>query len=404
MFMHAVRPYESPAPRIILNYNRNSLKISMKDPANLKILLMADYSNFHATLAKGLRRLGHDVTLASDGGTFMNCDRDIDISRRHEGKLGGLRYAGELFATTLRKFRQFDIVSFRDPQFLSLKPQRIRWFLNLILKSNRACFQSFLTTDVKFLDMLEDSESPLRYSEWFIEGKPNRLFLQEEWRWKAWHAKEMTALADLFYSKMKGAVTALYEYHKAAERVYAPGKTAYGGIPIDVDEIQPQVFDNPRKVRLFIARDVRRKLEKGNDLLETAARNVIARHPRRAELVLVENVSRSHYMEAMRSCHVLLDQMYSYTPATMALEGMASGLTAVSGAEPEFYDFIGEKENFPIVNSPIDLEPLERQLEDLVCHPERLAENSVRSREFVVKHNHMDTVARRFLNFWKENA
>ena len=33
----------------------------------MKILLLGEYSNVHNTLAKGLRELGHKVTVASDG-------------------------------------------------------------------------------------------------------------------------------------------------------------------------------------------------------------------------------------------------------------------------------------------------------------------------------------------------
>lgn len=369
-----------------------------------KILLVGDYSNFHATLARGLRALGCDVTLVSDGGSFMQCDRDIDISRRWSGKAGGLLHVSNLLYTLSAKMRGFDVVSFRDPQFLSLKPDKIRWFFNRLVASNKAAYLSYLSTDIPFLDMLEAWDSPLRYSEWFVAGKPNRLRIEEDWRWDSWHAPAMAALNHTFYSKIRGAVTALYEYHLSALRVLPKDKVAYGGIPIDTAAIEPQVFDRPKKIRLFLARDYRRKLEKGNDLLETAARNVVNRHPDKAEFVLVENVPRKQYLETMRSCHILLDQIYSYTPATMALEAMASGLTAVTGAEPEFYNFIGEKENFPIVNAPIEPEALEKTIEDLVRHPEHLRERSLRGREFVERHNGMETVAKRFLNFWMRDG
>ena len=369
-----------------------------------KILLVADYSNYHATLARGLRKLGCDVTLVSDGGTFMKCARDIDISRRFNGKFGGLLHASNLYLSILNKMKGYDIVSFRDPQFLNLRPERIKWFFKKIIAANKSCYLSFLTTDKVFLDMLEAPDSPLKYSEWFINGVPNRLRKQESWRWESWHSKEMTELTNLFYSHIKGAVSALYEYHCAARRVFPEDKIAYAGIPIDLDSLEPQVFDKPKKVRLFLARDYRRQLEKGSDLLETAARNVVARNPGKAEFVLLENEPRTKYLEIMRSCHILLDQIYSYTPATMALEGMASGLTAVSGAEPEFYEFIGETENFPIINAPYELEPLEKYIEEIVNNPAQLRENCLRGREFVKKHNSMETVASRFLDFWNENG
>ncbi len=54
----------------------------------MKILLLGDASNYHATLAHALRLEGHDVTLASSGSGWMRTHRDIDISRKN-GKLGG---------------------------------------------------------------------------------------------------------------------------------------------------------------------------------------------------------------------------------------------------------------------------------------------------------------------------
>ena len=55
----------------------------------LKVLLLGDYSNCQRSLATGLRRLGCDVTLVSDGSSWQGCERDIDLTRR-PGKLGGL--------------------------------------------------------------------------------------------------------------------------------------------------------------------------------------------------------------------------------------------------------------------------------------------------------------------------
>ena len=55
----------------------------------LRILLMGDASNYHNALATGLRRLGHDVVLASHGSGWMETERDIDLSRPFKGKLGG---------------------------------------------------------------------------------------------------------------------------------------------------------------------------------------------------------------------------------------------------------------------------------------------------------------------------
>jgi hypothetical protein len=72
----------------------------------------------------------------------------------------------------------------------------------------------------------------------------------------------------------------------------------------------------------------------------------------------------------------------------------------VSGGEPDFYEFIGEYENRPIINAPVCLDELTEVLADVVAHPELIAERGRRSREFVIKHNAADVVANRCLKYW----
>ena len=61
----------------------------------MKILLMGEYSNVHATLAEGLRKLGHEVTVLSNGDFWKNYPRDIDLVRK-PGKWGGIAYMARL--------------------------------------------------------------------------------------------------------------------------------------------------------------------------------------------------------------------------------------------------------------------------------------------------------------------
>lgn len=54
----------------------------------MRIVHWGEYSNVHATLARGLRALGHKVTVASNGDFWKNYPRDIDFARS-QGRLGG---------------------------------------------------------------------------------------------------------------------------------------------------------------------------------------------------------------------------------------------------------------------------------------------------------------------------
>lgn len=368
-----------------------------------RILLLGDYSNCHNTLATGLRRLGCDVTVASNGSRWLNLDRGIDLSR-YDNKIGGLFLAAKLLQFTHDgTMNGYDIVAVNDVNFVNLRPHRLRFFFDRLRKVNSSVFLTAMSTDIAYLDMVAPPDSPLRYSEWFIGDEPSRWHLARRKEWQAWHAPALGRYQRHMLDNIDGAVSVLYEYHLGMQRYLGDEKVAYGGIPIDTSLYQPVGLpDKIDKVRLFLGRDRNRLLMKGTDLLETAARRVVERHPDKAELVIVENRPFAEFTELLKSAHVVLDQIYSYTPATTALMAMAYGLNVVTGAEPEFYDFIGEHDNRPIINAPIEPEPLTDTIEQIVLHPELIAERGRRSREFVVKHNDCETVARRYLDFWNK--
>lgn len=366
-----------------------------------KILLLGDYSNCHRTLATGLRRLGCDVTQASDGTGWMNTERQIDITRK-PGKLGGLEFYMRLLAGDLRHLmRGFDIVAVHDLNFVGLRPERLRPLFKRLKRQNGSLFLTAMSTDIAYLDMVSAADSPLRYSEWFVNGRPSRHYLANVKNWESWHAPALTSYQHEALEMLDGAVSVLYEYHLGMVRTLGEERAAYGGLPIDTGLFDPVAIpEKIDKVKIFLGRDRNRKLMKGSDFLELAARAVVNEMPDRAELEIVENIPYSEFVKRLRNGHVVLDQIYSYTPATTALMAMSYGLNAVSGGEPEYYDFIGEADNRPIINAPTELENLTDTLREVVMHPEQIAERGHKSREFVLKHNDTDVVARRFLDFW----
>ncbi|MCM1310366.1 MAG: hypothetical protein NC301_04985 [Bacteroides sp.] len=368
-----------------------------------KILLLGDYSNCHRTLATGLRRLGCNVTQASDGTSWMQTDRQIDITRR-PGKLGGLKHYMRLLFGDLRPLlRGYDIVAIHDVDFVQLRPQRMRPLFNRLKRENGSVFLTAMSTDIAYLDMVAAPDCPLRYSEWFIGSEPSRHHIARQQQWEAWHAPVLANYQREALEQLNGAVSVLYEYHLGMQRALGDDRAAYGGLPIDTSLFQPVDITTPQKVKLFLGRDRNRKLMKGSDLLEIAAKRVVSEMPDKAELEIVENIPFSDFTKRLKNSHVVLDQIYSYTPATTALMAMAYGLNTVSGGEPEYYDFIGETENRPIINAPIDLDELTDTLRNVVLNPDKIAERGRKSREFVVKHNDTEVVARRFLDFWLKN-
>ncbi len=366
----------------------------------MKILLMGDASNYHRCLSVALRKLGHDVTVASNGSGWMDTARDIDLSRPSRGKLGGLLLWLRL-KRLLPRFKGYDVVQIHNPIFLNLKPGKVRKVFDFLKRNNRSVFLTALGTDAVFVKSCVTVGGPLRYNEWMIDGEPGPLQLRDRETMGIWLSSAMMAHCKYIYDNVDGIVTALYEYHRACLTEVDEDKMAYAGIPIDTEKLQPVKIDGiPVCVNLFLGMHRDRMVEKGTDRILAAARKVVEKYPGRCRLTIVENRPYEEYIGLLKDAHVVLDQLYSYTPATNALLAMAYGITAVTGAEPEFYDFIGEQHNRPIVNAVPDDEQLFSTLEQIVLHPELIVENTWRNREFVEKHNDAGVVASRFVEFW----
>ena len=103
----------------------------------------------------------------------------------------------------------------------------------------------------------------------------------------------------------------------------------------------------------------------------------------------------------MRSCHVVADQLYSYTPSTNALQAMAMGKVVISGGEEEYYKFIGEEVLRPIINADPRTENLAEWLEPLLLDRADLQRRSLQGRKLVEKHNDIRVVADRLLEAWQ---
>ena len=122
-----------------------------------------------------------------------------------------------------------------------------------------------------------------------------------------------------------------------------------------------------------------------------------ARCPDRIDILRAESVPFAKYQEMMNTSHVILDQLYSYTPAMNALLAMAKGIIVVGGGEPEHYDLLGEHQLRPIVNvQPTEQDVYDQILHRLILHPETIRQLQLDSIEYIRRHHDHIAVARRY--------
>ena len=174
----------------------------------MKILLMGEYSNVHATLAEGLRKLGHEVTVLSNGDFWKNYPRDIDLIRK-PGKLGGIAYMTRLY-TILPKLRGYDIVQLINPIFLELKAERILPIYRYLKQHNRKIILGGFGMDYYWVSGCCYNK-PLRYSD-FNMGESLRTNTDAPKERKDWLGTEQERLNRIIAEECDGIVTGLYAY------------------------------------------------------------------------------------------------------------------------------------------------------------------------------------------------
>lgn len=366
----------------------------------MKILFVGDASNLHNCLASALRKMGHQAVVASNGSNWMNTERDINLYRKNNSPIHTLFYLLRL-AFSLPKMRGFDIVELVNPIFLNLKPQKVMWIYKYLRKYNKKLVLSALGTDYFYVKTCYEGQA-LRYNEYFVHNNLTDFARHNKKDTQRWLSPQMKKHTFYLVKDIDGIIACLPEYFVTYAPLY-PHKTFFVDIPIDTKSIEPNFIpEEPEKVKFFIGLQKHRMEEKGTDKLLNAAKRICEKYPDKAELKVVSNVPYKEYLKEMESSHVILDQIYSYTPATNALLAMAHGLVAVSGAEPEYYDFIGEKDNQPIINVLPDQNDIYNKLEWIVLNKHLLPKLSRQSRAFVEKHNDNFKVAQQYLKIWEK--
>lgn len=366
----------------------------------MKILLLGDFSNCHATLAKGLKEAGHKVVTVACNTPYSDVVPDITI-KQNTGTISRVISFLENLNRFSRVLKGFDIVAFAYPQFIPLHPQRLMPLLQILKKKNGALFYTAMNHDVSYIEYITSPSNKLYYNEWFENDHPTDWFTENQGLWNEFNNTKLIYYQNSFFEMIDGALSVLYEYHLGLEHKIGCSKLAYGGIPIDIVRFYPEpTFHNEKKIKIFLGRNKNRIKMKGTHFLEEAALKIANRFPDKVEFTLKEDLLYYEFISNLMDSDIILDQTNSFTPATTALIAMAMGKTVLSGAEPEYYRFIKEDENMPIINVKPNVDYIVDKLDFLVTNPYFLKQNSTKSREFVIKHNDYRLVAKRFLDFW----
>lgn len=392
----------------------------------MKILLLGEYSNVHWTLAEGLRKLGHQVTVLSNGDFWKDYPRDINLVRT-PGKWGGIHYMARLYSL-LPRLRGYDVVQLINPMFLEIKAERIFPIYRYLRRHNGKMVMGGFGMDYYWVSTC-CNEKPLRYSDFNIGDKlrTDEDALRER---RDWLGTKKEELNRFIAEDCDAIVTGLYEY-QVCYQPHFPEKTTFIPYPIKLEEksLSPapspvgrgdssnedsqaaskshSTFHTPHStaspsgdkrgaLSLFIGINRTRSVYKGTDIMLRAAQAIKAQYPDRVDLQIAESVPFAQYQQMLDGADAIIDQLYSYTPSMNPLMAMSKGIICIGGGEPENYEILGEHELRPIINVQPTYESVYHELEQLVLHPERIPELKRQSIEYIRRHHEYLKVARQY--------
>lgn len=361
----------------------------------MKILLIGEYSNVHATLAEGLRSMGHKVTVVSNGDFWKNYPRDIDVSRR-PGKRGGFLLMAKL-CLLLPKMRGYDVVQLINPMFFELKAEHLFFFYDYLRKHNRKVFLGAFGMDTFWVQGCIHDRL-LRYSDFNI-GDNLRTDAEAMKYRNDWLGTAKERLNRHIADTCDGIITGLYEYHVCYHRYY-PDKTTYIPLPIKMPETYSTDRVKKSKVVFFIGINRERSAYKGTDIMLQAVKAIQQKYSHRMKLSIAESVPFATYQQLMEGSDAILDQLYSYTPSMNSLLAMSKGIIVIGGGEPENYELIHETGLRPIINVEPTYESVYQQLEQFLLHPELIPLLKQQSVDYVRRHHDYLAVARQYLTLW----
>lgn len=363
--------------------------------------MLGDYSNLHACLAKELRKLGHEVTLISDKGGYMNTEADVEL-RRSPGIVGSFKYLYRILAS-LPTWSGYDVVQLINPCFFKLKPGKLKIIFDILKKNNRSIFLTLCGNDHFFVKDCIDSDL-FRFSEFRIGKEKTPLVLRDPQREAGWLIDGHAQYTQHLYNYIDGAMAVLPEYDMSARLHMDPAKLLFANLPISLDNLDFKPLDINGKVRILIGMRGNMEIQKGTAKMLDICKDIEKEMPEKCEVHVVKNLSLSNYLEELRHSHIVIDQLYSYSPATNALQTMALGRISASGGQPEYYNYINEDKTPVFCLSPLeDEETIKKRLKELILDTDKMKSMSLEGRRLIEKHNDVRIIAPLFVKHWQKH-
>lgn len=316
--------------------------------SRMRILLIGEFSGVHWTLAEGLRQLGHEVMVVSNGNFPRNFPRNLDLLQEYNSKCITLKQKLFNAKQVFTKMRGFDVVQWINPWVLdsTLKDQKLLY--SLLKKANGAFFLGSFGADAVFVEhCLTGKPSYSIYSDYVGQLLPNEVFPHEA----GWQNPLNVDWNNRMANEATGIIAALPEYYEAYSQSQWAGKTHFVPLPINTETL-PARFARQANTPLKIGmvEQPGRDAVKGWSQMMRLLGALKERMGQNLEVDIAQPMPYVQYLEWLRAQDVLFDQALSHGPGIAALVAMSMGIPSFSGGEEYYYGMLNEPKIRPILN------------------------------------------------------
>lgn len=361
----------------------------------MKVLLLGEYSNVHNTLAQGLRALGHEVCVASNGDFWKDYPRDIDL--KHEFGLRGQASFFWRLMKALPKMRGYDVVQLINPIFVELKAERIAPIYRYLRRHNKKVVMCAFGMDYYWASV-NSTIMPMRYSDFNFGKEVRHDAVTDEFR-NDWVGTPKQTLNEMIAHDCDAIVSGLYEYWETYNQIPTlQPKNHFIPYPIIYSPSQGARGSSPLSIFLGISRQ--RNIYKGTDIMLRAVEALKQKYPDRIDLQIANGVPFNVYQDMIDNADILIDQLYGYTPAMNALLAMSKGIVVCGGGEPENYDILNETELRPIINVQPTYQSCYDELEHIILNPQLIPMMKQQSVEYIRRHHDHLKVAQQYVKLY----
>lgn len=362
----------------------------------MKILLLGEFSGLFNCLQEGLRTLGHEVFLVSDGNGFKDYPSDFRYDKPFFNKCG--KFKTPLYVANLwlhkHLLRGYDIVFFVDISTISQHPKWNSPLYRYIIKNNKKVFVCGAGDMALMVNYWINSKEKYRdYVQGIVDYQKRTgavcLYPNKELEeWETWALNHID-----------GYIPIWYEYAQPFRNYKSLKETVRIPIPCKNFEYKPNIVQG--KIVFFHGIPSREEA-KGTPYIREAFKRMEEKYNDVAEFHCAGGLPFNVYMDLISRTNVVVDDAQSYSIAMNGLFSLAKGKIVMGGAEPEGNKELGIEGVNPVFNITNDVNQICSQIEYIIMNKDRIEEWGLSSRKFVEKyHDHIE-IAKQYERIFRE--